>query len=70
MDKEKSLRLMRFWLFGTFVILFTATTIVLGLFVPVVEILKLPSYWLSMGLSAALCAATFYGYRAYISRKS
>ena len=69
MDKEKKLKLMKYWLFGTFVIIFVASTVYPGRWIGL-ELLKVPTYWLTMGLVAALCAGAFYVYRGYLNRQS
>ncbi|NSW52620.1 MAG: hypothetical protein HPY85_08970 [Anaerolineae bacterium] len=68
MEDEKKLKLMRFWLFGTFVIIFAAATIYVGQFTGM-AIFKEWRYWLSMAIAAALCVGAFFGYKAFISRK-
>jgi hypothetical protein len=70
MDKAKMLKLMRFWLFGTFVIIFAAVTIFTGGVLKVgLEIMKTPSYWIALVISAALCVASYYGYKWWIEKK-
>ena len=68
MDKEKSLKLMRFWLFGTFVIIYAAATVYVGQFTGLL-ILKTWEYWASMGITALLCIGAFYLYSWYLDRK-
>ena len=72
MDKTKLLNLMRFWLFGTFIIVFVGVTLyadewlapagaswgkILGAGLPV---------W---GLTAVLCAVWYFVYQWYLNRK-
>ena len=69
MDNEKKLKLMRFWLFGTFVIVFAALTAflyfpTLGNILWAVQA-GLP-IWL---LTAVLCVAVYFGYKWYLGRK-
>ncbi len=68
-DKEKLLNLMRFWLFGTFVIVFAAVTAYIGIF-------SNRNWWLAIkagfpiwGLGAVLAVVWYYLYKWYLSRK-
>ncbi len=68
-EKEKLLNLMRFWLFGTFVIVFAAVTAYIGIF-------SNRNWWLAIkagfpiwGLSAVLAVIWYYLYKWYLSRK-
>jgi len=68
-EKEKLLNLMRFWLFGTFVIVFAAVTAYIGIF-------SNRNWWLAIkagfpiwGLSAVLTEIWYYFYKWYLSRK-
>ncbi|MEW5870551.1 MAG: hypothetical protein AB1894_14855 [Chloroflexota bacterium] len=71
MDKDKMLRLMRFWMFGTFLIIFVAATLFAGAVIGTgLLILREPFYWLAMGIAAAACVATFFGYKWYLDRKA
>jgi len=71
MDKDKMLDLMRFWLFGTFVIVFAAVSVytggVLGLGL---TIFGQSGYWLAMGLTAVLCVVWYYIYKGYLNKKA
>lgn len=69
MDDDKKLKLMRFWLFGTFVIVFAAATVFVGQFTGL-AILADWRYWVSMIVTAALCVAAFYVYKAILNKKS
>jgi len=67
--KEKLLNLMRFWLFGTFVIVFAAVTAYIGIFTN-------RDWWLAMkagfpiwGLTAVLTVVWYYFYKWYLNRK-
>ena len=72
--KIKRLNLMRYWLFGTFVIVFAGLTVYLGLLGlglsalqvgPVVVGIQIP-IWVIVGI---LCVATYYGYKfLYLKR--
>jgi hypothetical protein len=74
-DKTKRLNLMRYWLFGTFVIVFAALTTYAGviglgmqslLVGPVVFGIPVP-IWAIVGI---LCVITYYGYKfLYLKRK-
>ena len=68
-DKEKLLGLMKFWLFGTFIIVFTATTVYLGMFTNNNWMLALKSSFPMWGITAVLCIIWFYVYKWYIGRK-
>jgi len=57
-DTEKKLRLMRFWLFGSFILVFTVITLYVGLWIGT-AILGVWQYWVSM-VGAALVFAGFY----------
>ncbi|HEX6305651.1 MAG TPA: hypothetical protein VFZ76_15760 [Anaerolineales bacterium] len=68
-DRDKMLKLMRFWLFGTFVIIFAAVTIYVGGALGLgLMVLQQPNYWLAMFIVAALSAAVYYVYRWYLFR--
>ena len=68
MDDEKKLKLMRFWLFGTFIIIFAAATVYVGQFTGT-AVFGEWRYWLAMGIAAVLCVGSFFLYKALISRK-
>ncbi len=69
-DKEKMLDLMRFWLFGTFLIIVIAATVYaggalgLGMF-----IFRELYYWLAVVITGVLCMVWFYAYEWYLNRK-
>ena len=69
MDENKSLSLMKFWLFGTFLIISVATTIFLGQFLGL-AVFKLSAYWFSMVAVAVFVVVSFYLYRWYIQRNN
>jgi hypothetical protein len=70
-EKEKMLKLMRFWLFGTFVIIFVAATVYVGGALGLgLLIFRQLNYWLAILISAALCVLWFYLYRWYIEKRS
>lgn len=68
MDKEKMLKLMKFWLFGTFIILFAATTVFIGQFTGL-EIIKTWQYWATMGSAALLSIGAFEIYKRYLDKQ-
>lgn len=67
MEKQKLLNLMRFWLFGTFVIVFAATVVYTGLFLnwSVALLTSLPVW----GITAVLCVVWYFAYKWYLDRK-
>ena len=66
-DNKKLLGLMRFWLFGTFIIVFAATVVYTGIFTDVVTALKTSApTWI---ITAVLCVIWYYAYRWYLNRK-
>jgi len=66
--KQRRLRLMRFWLFGTFVIVWGAITAYLGLFTgnPVGAVVAGLPIWGMVGVVAILL---YFGYRAWLNRQ-
>jgi len=68
-DQTKRVRLMRFWLFGMFVIVFAAVTTYAGMYVGL-AIMAERGYWLIIGATAALCLAWFQGYRWWMQRRA
>jgi hypothetical protein len=68
-SKEKRLRLMRFWLFGSVVIVFAAITAYLYLFTLSIQTALLTGLpiWGIVGLAAI---ALYYGYRAWLRRQA
>jgi hypothetical protein len=71
MDAEKTrlLNLMRFWLFGTFVIVFAAITAYIGIYTDRDWMLAIRAGLPIWGLTAVLCLAAYFGYRYYLIRK-
>ncbi len=70
MDNSKLLNLMRFWLIGLFVIIFTATTAYVSLYADhnwIQAILQSAPIW---GITAVLCILWYFIYKWYIRRKS
>jgi hypothetical protein len=69
-ETMKLLALMRFWLFGTFLIVWAALTIFIGLF-------SNRDWWLAIrtgfpiwGIVGALCIIWYFVYKFYLSRKT
>jgi len=69
-DKTKLLKLMRFWLFGTFLIVWTAITLYIGLFTSQDWILALRAGLPIWGIVAVLCVVLYFGYKMYLGRKT
>ena len=68
-DEEKMLKLMRFWLFGTFIIIFVAATLYVGAVLGTgTMILAQWRYWVAMIVAAVLCVAWYYLYKWYLNR--
>lgn len=67
-DKTKVLNLMRFWLFGTFVIVFAAVTIYIGLFTNQDWIMALRAGFPIWGIVGVLCVVWYYGYKYWANR--
>ncbi len=67
LDDTQLLKLMRFWLFGTFLIVFVAITVYIGLFVGWANALMagLPIW----GITGVLCVVFYFGYKWYLGRK-
>ena len=67
LDNTKLLGLMRYWLFGTFIIVFVAITVYIGLFVGWANALLsgLPIW----GITGILCLVAYFGYKWYLGRK-
>ncbi len=70
MEKDKKLKLMRFWLFGTFVIIVTGATIYIGGVVGAgTAIFSEMRYWIVVIISAILCGIGYFAYNKYLDRK-
>lgn len=69
-DKEKMLQLMRFWLFGTFLIIFVAALVFLGGAMGTgLMILGQFNFWLAFIIAAILCVVWYYVYKWYLEKK-
>ena len=64
----KTIKLTRFWLFGTFIIVFAAVTLYGGLFVGTAIFREL-NYWLIIIITAVLCIGGVFGYEWWIKRQ-
>ncbi|MBN1120196.1 MAG: hypothetical protein JXJ17_03900 [Anaerolineae bacterium] len=68
--KEKLKKLMLYWVFGTFVIVWAATFAYIGMFTGVRNIgLILKNAWLLWLIVAVLCGAAYGGYVFYLNKK-
>lgn len=68
-ELDKRLNLMRFWLFGTFVIVFAAVTIYIGIFTNRDWLMALRAGLPIWGIVAVLCFIWYFGYKYWIGRK-
>jgi hypothetical protein len=66
---EKKLKLMRYWLFGIFVLVFAGLTAFLYLVSRKNLWLALSSGWMIWGGTAVLCILAYFGYKWFINRK-
>ena len=66
-DNKKLLGLMRFWLFGTFIIVFAATLVYAGLFVDVWAAVQ--AVWQIWLVTAVLCVIRYFAYQWFLNRK-
>jgi predicted permease len=70
-DQETMLKMMKFWLFGTFIIIIAATTVFIGGVLGTgLTILSQANYWFSVITTAVLCVLWYYIYRWYLGRSS
>lgn len=65
----KLLKLMRFWLFGTFAVVLAATTGYIGLFTGQDWLAALKAGFPIWGITAVLCIVWYVGYSLWIKRK-
>ena len=70
MDKEKLLNLMRFWLFGTFIIVFTGITIYIGLFTGNDWLAAVKAGFPIWGITAVLCVVWYFVYSFILQRRN
>jgi hypothetical protein len=70
-DIAKKLRLMRFWLFGAYVIILVAFTVyAVGVLQLGAGFLGEINYWLTWIILAVLFVAAYYGYKWYLNRSA
>jgi len=70
MDKDKKLKLMNFWIFGSFLIIWASATIYVGSVVGTrAAIFGEMRYWIAIVTSGLLCIVWAYGYKKYLDRK-
>ncbi len=69
-DKTKLLNLMRFWLFGTFIIVWAAITLYIGLFTDQNWILALRAGLPIWGIVGGTCIVFYFGYKMWLGRKT
>lgn len=68
MNEDKKLKLMKFWLFGTFVIVVAAITVYLGMFTGL-AIFSEWRYWLVVVIAAVLSIGSFFLYQGLINKQ-
>ena len=69
-DKETMLKLMRFWLFGTFIIIFSAVTVYIGGALGTgLLIFRTVYFWLAMVITAILCVLWYFIYSWFLDKK-
>ena len=69
-ENTKLLNLMRFWLFGTFIIVWAAITMYIGMFTNQDWLMALRAGLPIWGTVAELCIVFYYGYKMYLGRKT
>ena len=67
--KTKLLNVMRFWLFGTFLIVWASMTMYIGLFTNRDWLAAIQAGLPIWGMTALLCVAWFFVYRAWLNRQ-
>jgi uncharacterized membrane protein len=70
-SNEKRLKLMRFWLVGTFVIIFAASAMFSGYIGSAAgdPIGGMLSSWPVWVIAAVLCIGAYFGYKSFINRQ-
>ncbi len=68
-DSDKTLRLMRFWLFGTFIIVFAAVTSFAAVTGTGLAIMGQLNYWIIIGVTAVACVGIYFGYQAWLNNQ-
>jgi uncharacterized membrane protein YiaA len=70
MEKDNKLKLMRFWIFGVFIIIVAGTTIYIGSVVGAgTAIFSEMRYWIAIIVTALLSVISYFGYAKYLDRK-
>ncbi len=68
-DQEKKLKLMRYWLFGAFLIIFVAALVYIGGVLGTgLLILGQLNFWLALIIAAILFIASYYIYKWYLNK--
>jgi uncharacterized RDD family membrane protein YckC len=68
-QKDNLLRLMRFWLFGTFVIVWAAITVYIGLFTNRDWFAAIKAGFPIWGITGVLCIIWYLGYAYWLRRR-
>ena len=68
-EKQKLLNLMRYWLFGTFVIVWSAITAYIGLFTDRNAWVAIKAGFPIWGITGVLCIVWYFMYRWWLGRK-
>lgn len=69
-DKGKKLNLMRFWLFGTFIIIWVAALVYIGgVWGTGLSLLGEINFWIAVVVTAILCVIWYYIYKWYLEKK-
>lgn len=68
-QKNRLLKLMRFWLFGTFVIVWASITIYIGMFTNRDWLGAIVAGWQIWGIVAVLCIVFYFIYKYILSRR-
>ena len=70
MEKDKKMKLMKFWIFGAFIIIVAGATIYIGSVVGTgTAIFREMRYWIAIIVSALLGVIWYYGYKKYLDRQ-
>ena len=69
-ENNKKLNLMRFWLFGTFIIIWAAVSVYLGGVLGLgTRIFGELNFWIALVVTAVLCVVWYYIYKWILSRQ-
>jgi hypothetical protein len=69
-EKQRLLNLMRYWLFGTFVIVWAAITLYIGLFTNNDWWAAIKAGFPIWGLVGLFCILWYFGYRTWLVRRT